>query len=81
MTRSTSPSTVCHTWTVTQLAHLAACSDLSDYDLARSLRHRFGARVAQLTDRAIRNRRYVLVHAAERAAYARSYRASLATAA
>lgn len=69
-------TTARHTWTAAQLAHLRDNDHLSDHDLARSLRHRFGGRVAGITDRAIRNRRYTLLHAVERAEYARAYRAA-----
>lgn len=69
-------STARHTWTAAQLAALADYTG-SDYDLCRYMRHRFGGSLAAVTDRAIRNRRYVLTHAEGRAEYSSRRRASL----
>ena len=49
-----------HAWTVTQVRHLRATLWMTDHAAARSLRHRFGARVSAISDRAIRHRRYHL---------------------
>ena len=59
-TRTTSSSA---TWTAAQLQHLADHAHLSAYDLARSMRHRFGARLSRRSDLSIKQRRYHVLHA------------------
>jgi hypothetical protein len=77
-TFSAAAAPVNHRWTATQLAHLKRNAYLPRKQLIASFRHRFGGRVAHLTDTAIRGRCYVLTHRAERAAYAAEYRAQVA---
>ena len=49
-----------HRWTSCQLDHLRATAHLSIDRAVRSMRHRFGARLANVSDTAIRGKRFHL---------------------